>query len=62
MKTILELRLFIAVVSQAVPLKIANVAAPAINCALATASPCSITVSDTVSNMPMNVGGAGGWS
>jgi hypothetical protein len=42
MKTILQLRLFIAGVPQAVPLKVANVAAPAIHCALVTARPARL--------------------
>jgi hypothetical protein len=44
---------------QAVPLKVVNVGAPAINCVFTTTSPCSITVSDTVSDVPMSAGGTG---
>lgn len=62
MKTILFLLLlllFTPAVSQAVPLKVVNVGAPAINCVFTTASPCTVSVSDTVSNVPMSVGGTG---
>jgi len=43
----------------AVPLKVVSVGAPGINCVFTTASPCTITVNDTVSNVPMSAGGAG---
>jgi hypothetical protein len=50
---------FTPVAVRAVPLRVVNVGAPAINCVFTTASPCSVTVSDTVSNVPMSVGGTG---
>src|SRR5215813_2135228 len=61
MKTLLLLLLIMlaSTTLQAAPLKIVNVGAPAINCVFTTASPCTITVSDTVENVPMSVGGTG---
>ncbi|HEV8588265.1 MAG TPA: hypothetical protein VGQ72_05290 [Pyrinomonadaceae bacterium] len=59
---VLMLGLLIAVtpvVVQAAPLKVVNVGAPAINCVFTTASPCTITVSDTVSDVLMSAGGTG---
>ena len=44
---------------QAAPLKVVTVGAPAINCVFTSASPCTITVSDMVSDVPMSVGGTG---
>ena len=49
----------LASVSQAAPLKVANVGAPAINCVFTAASPCTIRVSDTSADVPMNAGGTG---
>ena len=43
--------------AKAVPLKVVNVGAPAINCVFNPA--CTVTVSDTVSNVPMSAGGTG---
>ena len=61
MKMILfPLLMFVSpLLAQAVPLKIVTVGAPAINCAFTTTSPCTITVNDTVSNVPMSAGGTG---
>lgn len=54
---------FIALLSsvslQAAPLKVVNVGAPAINCVFTTASPCTITVSDTSDNVTLSAGGTG---
>src|ERR1043166_3384074 len=50
---------FSPVAVRAVPLKVVNVGAPAINCVFTTASPCTVTVSDLVSNVPMSAGGTG---
>ncbi|HEY3105083.1 MAG TPA: hypothetical protein VGJ69_15990 [Pyrinomonadaceae bacterium] len=47
------------VVVQAAPLKVVNVGAPAINCVFTTASPCTITVSDTSDNVTLSAGGTG---
>lgn len=44
---------------QAVPLKIVNVGAPAINCVFTTASPCTVTVNDTSDNVTLSAGGTG---
>jgi hypothetical protein len=44
---------------QAAPLKVVDVGAPAINCVFTTASPCTVSVSDTAANVPMSVGGTG---
>ena len=44
---------------RAVPLKVVNVGAPAINCVFTTASPCTITVSDTSDNVTLTAGGTG---
>jgi hypothetical protein len=41
----------------AVPLKVVNVGAPAINCVFNP--PCTVTVSDMVSDIPMSAGGTG---
>lgn len=41
----------------AVPLKVVNVGAPAINCVFNP--PCTVAVSDSVSNVPMSAGGTG---
>ena len=43
----------------AAPLKLVSVAAPAINCAFTTASPCTIGVRDTSADVPMSAGGTG---
>lgn len=61
MKRILFLLLMLAVPTlvRAVPLKVVNVGAPAINCVFTTVSPCTITVNDTVGNVPMSAGGTG---
>jgi hypothetical protein len=48
---------FTPFVVTAVPLKVVNVGAPAINCVFNP--PCTVTVSDTVSDVPMSAGGAG---
>jgi hypothetical protein len=48
-----------AVALQAAPLKVVNVGAPAINCVFTTASPCTITVSDTSDNVTLSAGGTG---
>jgi len=48
---------FTPFVVTAVPLKVVNVGAPAINCVFNP--PCTVTVSDTVSNVPMSAGGTG---
>jgi hypothetical protein len=45
--------------AQAAPLKVVNVGAPAINCVFTTASPCTIGVSDTASDVLLSAGGAG---
>ena len=45
------------VVARAAPLKIANVAAPAINCVFNNS--CSVSVSDTRSDAPLSGGGTG---
>ena len=47
------------IVGKAAPLKLVNVAAPAINCIFTTASPCTIRVSDTWADVPMSGGGTG---
>lgn len=44
---------------EAAPLRVANVGAPAINCIFTTASPCTIRVSDTVTDVPLSGGGIG---
>jgi hypothetical protein len=46
-------------VIRAVPLKVVNVGAPAINCVFTTASPCTVTVSDTSDNVTLSTGGTG---
>ena len=43
--------------AQAAPLKIANVAAPAINCVFSTS--CSVKVKDTKDDVPLSAGGKG---
>jgi len=43
----------------AATLKVVNVGAPAINCVFTTASPCTISVSDTSADVPMSAGGSG---
>ena len=48
-----------ALAVQAAPLKVVNVAAPAINCVFTTASPCSIGVTDTTADVPISAGGTG---
>jgi hypothetical protein len=48
---------FTPFVVTAVPLKVVNVGAPAINCVFNP--PCTVTVSDTVSDVPMSAGGTG---
>lgn len=42
---------------EAVPLKVVNVSAPAINCVFNPA--CTVTVNDTSDNIPMSTGGTG---
>lgn len=42
---------------QAVPLRVVNVSAPAINCVFNPA--CTVTVNDTSDNIPMSTGGTG---
>jgi hypothetical protein len=42
---------------EAVPLKVVNVSAPAINCVFN--APCTVTVNDTSDNIPMSTGGTG---
>ena len=61
MKTFMFFLLMLSapMIVQAAPLKIVKVGAPAINCVFTTASPCTVTVSDTVSNVPMSAGGTG---
>ena len=61
MRRILFLLLTIVVptVVYAVPLKVVNVGAPAINCVFTTASPCTVTVNDSIGNVPMSAGGTG---
>ena len=49
----------IPVAASAFPLKVANVGAPAINCVFTTASPCTVTVSDTSDNVTLSTGGTG---
>ena len=49
----------LAPAAHAAPLKVVNVGAPAINCVFTTASPCTISVSDTSADVPMSAGGAG---
>jgi hypothetical protein len=46
-------------VAHAVPLRVVNVGAPAINCVFTTASPCTVTVNDSIGNVPMSGGGTG---
>ena len=48
---------FAPIVVAAVPLKVVNVSAPAINCVFNT--PCTIAVNDTTDNIPMSTGGTG---
>jgi len=48
---------FTPFVVQAVPLKVVNVSAPAINCVFNP--PCTITVNDTTDNILMSTGGTG---
>jgi hypothetical protein len=45
--------------ARAAPLKVVNVAAPAINCVFTTAAPCTIGVSDSSADVPMSAGGTG---
>jgi len=47
------------VASQAAPLKLVNVGAPAINCVFTVASPCTIGVTDTTSDVPLSDGATG---
>ena len=49
--------LFTPVLVQAVPLKVVSVGAPAINCVFNP--PCTVSVSDIVSDIPMSAGGTG---
>ena len=49
--------LFTPVLVQAVPLKVVSVGAPAINCVFN--QPCTVSVSDIVSDIPMSAGGTG---
>jgi len=57
-KLILALLLcFIPLAVEAVPLKIVNVSAPAINCVFNP--PCTVVVNDTSDNVPMTTGGTG---
>jgi hypothetical protein len=58
-KTILltSLIFLIPLVAKAAPLKIVNVAAPAINCVFSTA--CSLRVKDTKEDVPLSTGGKG---
>ena len=44
---------------QAVPLKVVNVGAPAINCVFTTSSPCTVSVNDTTGNVTLSTGGTG---
>lgn len=44
---------------RAVPLKVVNVGAPAINCVFTTSSPCTVKVSDTTGNVTLSTGGTG---
>src|SRR5712664_4197793 len=44
-------------IAQAVPLKVVNVSAPAINCVFN--APCTVTVNDTSDNVTMSAGGTG---
>ena len=44
-------------VANAAPLKIVNVAAPAINCVFSTS--CSVRVKDTKEDVPLSTGGEG---
>jgi hypothetical protein len=48
---------FTPVVAAAVPLKVVNVSAPAINCVFNPT--CTVTVNDTSDNIPMSTGGTG---
>jgi len=48
---------FTPFVVQAVPLKVVNVSAPAINCVFN--APCTITVNDTSDNVTLSAGGTG---
>ena len=58
-KTILltSLIFLMPLVAKAAPLKIVNVAAPAINCVFSTS--CSMSVKDTTENVPLAAGGIG---
>lgn len=58
MKRILFVSFFavLPVAAQAAPLAVVDVGAPAINCLFTTASPCTITVSDSVGSIPV-IGG-----
>jgi hypothetical protein len=59
LKTILLTSLFflMPLVATAAPLKIVNVAAPAINCVFSTS--CSVRVKDTKEDVPLSTGGKG---
>jgi len=48
---------FTPFVARAVPLKVVNVSAPAINCVFN--APCTVTVNDTSDNVTMSAGGTG---
>lgn len=58
-KMVFLLVLVAPAVVHAVPLKVVNVGAPAINCVFTTASPCTVTVNDSIGNVPMSAGGTG---
>jgi hypothetical protein len=45
--------------AEAAPLAVVNVSAPAINCVYTTATPCTVTVSDSSGNIPLVGGGTG---
>lgn len=45
--------------AEAAPLKVVDVSAPAINCVFTTASPCTLRVSETTSDVIMSGGGNG---
>ena len=60
MKLLLSLLFSLAPLAvRAVPLKVVNVGAPAINCVFTTSSPCTVSVGDTTSNVTLSSGGTG---
>jgi hypothetical protein len=59
MKPLALLFCLMALAVRAVPLKVVNVGAPAINCVFTTSSPCTVKVSDTTGNVTLSTGGTG---